>query len=180
MLRPMRILSALLALTLLCQCHALRHLGKSNKDASATTDDDAPHVLGTIEMVHPESNFVIARLSTNYALEPGIELFCNDTSGKISKLKLNPERKGVLVTADIVSGQPVKGGVLFIGKVPGKASPQPTPGPPSAVNPPGGISIAPGALGAPKSAPPPPVNNLPDSVAPSDSAADFLRIVPKQ
>lgn len=173
----MRSLLILVIIVALSSCHALRHLGHLGKKTAAQPqeEDTSPVAIGTIEMVNPDHKFVLARLGSNLAIASGTELFTQDAAGQNVKLKLTPERKGIFVTADFTTGEPVKGGIIFAGRMSSEqaAAPQPV-GPPSAVNP-LPVSIAPGAIHPPMQ----PAATLPDSIAPG-SGEDFLRIVPKQ
>ncbi len=67
---------------------------------------DGAELVGIIEMVNPEQNYVLIRCE--YALEAsaGQELIAVDATGAQSKLSLSPERKGRYLTADVKSGQP--------------------------------------------------------------------------
>lgn len=63
-------------------------------------------LIGMIEMVNPEQNYVLIRCEPMPALEVGVELIALSASGTRSKLVLSPERKGHYLTADIKEGQP--------------------------------------------------------------------------
>lgn len=178
----MRTLLILLALLTLAQCQVLRKIkARNHKSTSATTEQPSAQAVGKVEMVNPDDHFVLARLNMNLVMAPGTEITLLNESGQMAKAKITPERKGVFITADIVSGSPAKGDIVMIGTVkPESSQPPATPpvapaGPPSAVNPPT-VSISPGN---PQAAPLAP-STLPDKLAPTESPSDFLRIVPKQ
>lgn len=178
----MRSLLLILAVLTLTQCQVLRKIkARNHQHTPATTEQPTAQAIGKVELVNPDDRFVLARLTMNLALAPGTELTLLHEDGEIAKAKLTPERKGVFITADIISGEPAKGDIVMIGNVKSDAPSSPAApvtapvGPPSAVNPPT-VSISPGN---PQAASPPP-NLLPDKLAPSDSPGDFLRIVPKQ
>lgn len=82
-------------------CTGLR---KSKK--AAGTGDDQPVLIGMIEMINPEQNYVLIRAERVHALPAGAELIAIDASGKQARLALTPERKGVHLTADIKEGSP--------------------------------------------------------------------------
>lgn len=180
----MRSTLLILVVLTLTQCQVLRKIGAHNHKAAPTTEEPTARAIGKVEMVNPDDQFVVARLTMNLALAPGTELTLLHESGKTSKVKVTPERKGVYITADIISGEPAKGDIVVAGTIKPDADAAPatttTPPvaptePPSAVNPPT-VSISPGN---PQAAPPP-SNALPDKLAPTESPSDFLRIVPKQ
>lgn len=63
-------------------------------------------VVGIVEMVNPEQNYVLIRCDIVPNYGAGTELVAMDAAGTESKLKLTQERKGRYLTADIESGQP--------------------------------------------------------------------------
>ncbi len=63
-------------------------------------------LIGIIEMVNPEQNYVLIRCEPMPNLSPGTELLALSSTGAKSKLILTPEKKGFYVTADIKEGQP--------------------------------------------------------------------------
>ncbi len=63
-------------------------------------------LVGVVEMVNPDQNYVLIRCDQVPALSAGTELIGLDSMGVESKLKLTPERKGRYLTADIISGSP--------------------------------------------------------------------------
>jgi hypothetical protein len=63
-------------------------------------------LIGMIEMVNPEQNYVLIRCEPMPALAPGTELIALSANGEKSKLVLTPERKGYYITADIKEGNP--------------------------------------------------------------------------
>lgn len=179
----MRSLFLLLVSLMLTQCQVLRKIGaRHHKPEAAASQEPTAQAIGKVEMVNPDDHFVLARLTMNLAMAPGTELTLVNENGHISKAKVTPERKGVFITADIVSGEPAKGDIVMTGTVkpdelrhPPTTAPAAPTGPPSAVNPPT-VSISPGNPQASH----PPTNSLPDKLAPTESPSDFLRIVPKQ
>jgi hypothetical protein len=63
-------------------------------------------LIGIIEMVNPEQNYVLIRCDQIPAIQPGTELSALSSEGKKTKLILTPERKGHYLTADIKEGSP--------------------------------------------------------------------------
>ena len=63
-------------------------------------------LIGMIEMVNPEQNYVVIRCDTPPAIQPGTELIALNSLGTRSRLVLSPERKGYYLTADIKEGSP--------------------------------------------------------------------------
>lgn len=63
-------------------------------------------LVGIVEMVNPEQNYVLIRCEQVPVLAAGTALIALDASGAEAALVLSPERKGRYLTADIRSGQP--------------------------------------------------------------------------
>lgn len=63
-------------------------------------------LIGMIEMVNPEQNYVLIRCEPMPNLQPGTELIALSATGERCKLVLTPEKKGYYVTADIKEGNP--------------------------------------------------------------------------
>ncbi|MES2594421.1 MAG: hypothetical protein V4662_03745 [Verrucomicrobiota bacterium] len=63
-------------------------------------------LIGIIEMVNPEQNYVLIRCEPMPSISPGTELIALSSTGTKSKLVLTPEKKGYYVTADIKEGRP--------------------------------------------------------------------------
>ena len=110
-MRPL--LFVLLALSL-TSCHALRsRLHRHGKPADK--QDLAPKgttIVGSVEMVNPDAQFVIVRLASNVSLAADSELISVNEEGKQTKLKVTPERKGLFVTADVEDGEPHQGDIV--------------------------------------------------------------------
>lgn len=85
---------------LLCSCGLFKRKEEPKPTGPKTT------LVGIVEMVNPEQNYVLIRCEQVPALGPGTELIALDATGVESKLKLTPERKGRYLTADITGGQP--------------------------------------------------------------------------
>lgn len=86
-------------LSLVCLLPSCKSAKEPKKDSKVT-------LIGFVEMVNPEQNYVLIRCEQLFALSAGTELTALDATGSVSKLRLTPERKGRYLTADIVSGQP--------------------------------------------------------------------------
>jgi len=63
-------------------------------------------LIGIIEMVNPEQNYVLIRCEQMPSISAGTELSALSSEGKKTKLILTPERKGHYLTADIKEGTP--------------------------------------------------------------------------
>lgn len=63
-------------------------------------------VIGVIEMVNPEQNYVLINCEQQVDIPPGTEILTQGVNGTNGKLKVTPERKGNYITADIVEGTP--------------------------------------------------------------------------
>ncbi len=71
-------------------------------------------VVGVIDMVNPEQNYVLIHCEQRLNLPAGTEIIAQNSDGSKVKLKVSPERKGNYITADIKEGTPqVKDLVLY-------------------------------------------------------------------
>jgi hypothetical protein len=70
-------------------------------------------LIGTIEMVNPEQNYVLIHCDSRPTLDAGIELIAIDSKGQKSKLVVTPERKANYLTADIKEGTPTIGSLAL-------------------------------------------------------------------
>ena len=71
-------------------------------------------LIGMIEMVNPEQNYVLIRCEQMPNLGTGTELISVSADGKKTKLKLSPERKGHYITADIKEGRPTINSLVLL------------------------------------------------------------------
>jgi hypothetical protein len=119
----MRLLLSLLSLSLLLSSCASKK--KPQPTGQAT-------LIGMIEMVNPEQNYVLIRCDQPFNIKPGTELTALGSDGKKAKLMLTPERKGHYLTADIKEGQPLVSNLVLIpnGSLPA-ATPAATPAAPA-------------------------------------------------
>lgn len=71
-------------------------------------------VVGVIDMVNPEQNYVLINCEQRLNLPAGTEIIAQNADGSKVKLRVTPERKGNYITADIKEGTPqVKDLVLY-------------------------------------------------------------------
>lgn len=94
---------ALLLLLLSC---LLLLTGCKSKPKPVAQPTGQATLIGIIEMVNPEQNYVLIRCEPMPNLAPGTELIALSANGTKSKLVLTPEKKGHYVTADIKEGSP--------------------------------------------------------------------------
>jgi hypothetical protein len=85
-------------------------------------------LIGIIEMVNPEQNYVLIRCEQMPSITAGTELSALSSDGKKTKLILTPERKGHYLTADIKEGSPEVSNLVLLshGSLPPAELPQPT------------------------------------------------------
>lgn len=95
-------------------------------------------LVGIVEMVNPEQNYVLIRCDQVPVLAAGTPLVALDASGAEAALTLSPERKGRYLTADIRSGQPQVSNLVLhrTSASPESAVPPPTAVPPPSPSPP--------------------------------------------
>lgn len=100
-------------------------LGKNNRPGEAK-------LIGVIELVNPEQNYVLINCEQRHNLPAGTEIISQNADGTKAKLKVTPERKGNYITADIKEGVPQVRDLVLYQTKPGDL-------PPSAVTPTGAI-----------------------------------------
>ncbi|MFN7562596.1 MAG: hypothetical protein ACK5TH_12510 [Prosthecobacter sp.] len=111
-LRPVRFHFGMRLFLLLCLLLPLTGCGLLKKKQPPPPKDNRTgqaRVIGVIEMVNPEQNYVLINCDTRPTLEAGVELIALDSNGQKSKLVVTPERKGNYLTADIKEGTPSVG-----------------------------------------------------------------------
>lgn len=106
----MRLFAILVALVSLTSCGTIRHWTSHRESPTETLPEEGSLTnVGSVEMVNPESKFVIVRLGSNAPIAVDTSLTTISPTGTVAKLKVTPERKGIFATADIVEGEPQKG-----------------------------------------------------------------------
>ena len=115
-----------------------KHLKKTNRTGKAK-------LIGTIEMVNPEQNYVLINCPQRLNIPTGTEIVAQGADGTKATLKVTPERKGNYITADITEGEPkVQDLVLYQlqpgdlpppGTLPGATPGLPFEGPPANLTP---------------------------------------------
>ena len=103
-------LTSLLMLLVLSSCSYF--LGKAagwgmfSKKISTNNRLGEAKVIGVIEMVNPEQNYVLINCEQRLSIPAGTEIVSQCADGSKTKLKVTPERKGNYITADIIEGVP--------------------------------------------------------------------------
>jgi hypothetical protein len=165
----MRLFAILVALISLSSCGTVGHwLHHRDKPEDTQPEVGAMTSVGSIEMVNPESKFVIVRLGSNAPIPADTTLTAVSPTGTVCKLKVTPERKGIFATADIVEGEPHRGDTVVF-KYEGKPATPATTTPSNEPLPP---------LARPAASPT--ISITPGQAAPSSqpSPNEFLRVVP--
>ena len=93
-------------------------------------------LIGMIEMVNPEQNYVVIRCDTPPAIQPGTELIALSSLGTRSRLVLSPERQGYYLTADIKEGSPSVASLVLLPQSAAAAAAPPAEPRPAPENPP--------------------------------------------
>jgi len=83
-------------------------------------------VIGVIEMVNPEQNYVLINCEQRVDIPPGTEIISQGTNGTDAKLRVTPERKGNYITADITQGTPQMHDLVVYKVIRGEAPAAPT------------------------------------------------------
>ncbi len=114
----------------LSSCTYLENKFGSLKKSSEDKSVGQAKVIGVIEMVNPEQNYVLINCEHRVDIPAGTEIISQGVNGTDAKLKVTPERKGNYITADITQGTPlVRDLVLF--QIKRDAPPPPTTATPS-------------------------------------------------
>ncbi|MEZ5384639.1 MAG: hypothetical protein R3F13_03910 [Prosthecobacter sp.] len=80
--------------------------GMFDKQLKKTNRTGKAKLIGTIEMVNPEQNYVLINCTERLNIPAGTEIVAQGSDGSKSTLKVTPERKGNYITADIKDGEP--------------------------------------------------------------------------
>lgn len=80
--------------------------GMLAKKAAKNSKKGDYRMVGVVEMVNPEQNYVLINCDQRMNLPAGTEILAQNTDGTRVKLKVTPERKGNYITADIQEGVP--------------------------------------------------------------------------
>ena len=78
----------------------------STKKSSADKRIGEAKLIGVIEMVNPEQNYVLINCEQRVDIPAGTEIISQGVNGSDAKLRVTPERKGNYITADITQGTP--------------------------------------------------------------------------
>ena len=78
----------------------------SSKKSSGDKKIGEAKVIGVIEMVNPEQNYVLINCEQRVDIPAGTEIISQGVNGSNARLKVTPERKGNYITADITQGMP--------------------------------------------------------------------------
>lgn len=110
---PMRRLRVICLLPLLLGFNSCTYLvgkaaraGMFDKTLEKTKPKGEAKLIGTIELVNPEQNYVLINCDQRLNLPAGTDIVSHGADGTNSKLKVTPERKGNYITADITEGTP--------------------------------------------------------------------------
>ena len=98
---------------LLLFCAAALIVGCASKEKKKPEPTGRATLIGMIEMVNPEQNYVLINCETRPTLDEGTVLIGLDANGQKSKLVVTPERKGNYLTADIQEGMPSVGSLAL-------------------------------------------------------------------
>lgn len=80
--------------------------GTSKKSSEDKSIGEAK-VIGVIELVNPEQNYVLINCEHRVDIPAGTEIISQGINGTDAKLRVTPERKGNYITADITQGTPL-------------------------------------------------------------------------
>lgn len=117
-MRMLHLVSLLLLLGL-SSCSWLAHPRLTNTNRVGEVK-----VIGVVELINPEQNYVLINCEQRLAIPAGTEIIAQNPNGSKAKLKVSPERKGNYITADITEGTPhVHDLVLYQVQPTGSAAP---------------------------------------------------------
>lgn len=127
--------AAILCLLTACALPSCSLLRKKKQPQPSGGPVGQATLIGIIEMVNPEQNYVVIRSDTPPTLKDGTELIALGADGMKSKLVLSPERKGHYLTADIKDGSPAVTHLVLLPRPeeapPAPPVPAPAPAPPT-------------------------------------------------
>ncbi|WP_395752121.1 hypothetical protein [Prosthecobacter sp.] len=99
-------------------------MSSSSKKSSGDKKIGEAKVIGVIEMVNPEQNYVLINCEQRVDIPAGTEIISQGVNGSDARLKVTPERKGNYITADITQGTPqLRDLVVYQVKAPEGAAP---------------------------------------------------------
>jgi len=81
-------------------------------EGSEDSKEGPTYLVGIVELVNPEQQFVLIKAQPGISLPPGHSLMALDATGALSELVISAERKANHVTADIKSGNPRVGNLV--------------------------------------------------------------------
>jgi hypothetical protein len=90
----------------LSSCTYFANKFASSKKSSEDKRVGEAKVIGVIELVNPEQNYVLINCEHRVDIPAGTEIISQGTNGTDAKLRVTPERKGNYITADITQGTP--------------------------------------------------------------------------
>ncbi len=90
----------------LSSCTYFANKFTSSKKSSEDKRVGEAKVIGVIELVNPEQNYVLINCEHRVDIPAGTEIISQGTNGTDAKLRVTPERKGNYITADITQGTP--------------------------------------------------------------------------
>ena len=106
----LRHLCLLLLLGLSCCTYLEKKFGSGKASSAKKSAEDKrigeAKVIGVIELVNPEQNYVLINCEQRVDIPPGTEIISQGAHGTDAKLRVTPERKGNYITADITEGMP--------------------------------------------------------------------------
>lgn len=108
---PLRVIACAL-LPLLGSCSALKKQKDGLVQGSENSPDGPAYLIGLVELVNPEQQFVLIRTEGAVKVPPGDQIITIDATGAQSKLKVTPEKKQNHLTADILEGNPKVGNLV--------------------------------------------------------------------
>ena len=81
-------------------------MGMFDKTLKKNNRTGEAKLIGTIELVNPEQNYVLINCEQRLNIPAGTEIVSQNADGTKAKLRVTPERKGNYITADIKEGMP--------------------------------------------------------------------------
>ena len=138
-------LLVVLAAAGLCSCGLLqKRLLSSRVTQLPPQDADKEALLGSIESVNPEQQFVLVRMDARVTVLPGTKLEARSPNGLTTTLVVSPEKKLSFLSADIEQGLPQPGDLVFVLAQPAPAPSTPQPADPA--TPPPDLPMADGSV----------------------------------
>ncbi len=96
----------------LAGCGILDRKDDGKIEGSENSPEGETFLIGLVELVNPDQRFVLIRTQSKVNIPAGHILSTLDATGARGRIKVSPEKKPNLITADIIEGNPRIGNIV--------------------------------------------------------------------